>query len=324
MVLHKDPVTYIDMLSIIEHPAFIQFYDEMFANNLVAIDSGDVGGESSVGDIINVGLKDGFEAYDFEWPIIIRDAEENIADAQIDPMDMQPFTMFPIETLRKFLADEGETFVAQEVLTKTSFGKYKVTGNLFTAKSYNEYLQKILHIITERFDGVSRGKGMPSIQVNTAAIIGAVDVYIRTRLFGQPFNPFAGFDWKILLAKNGVVTQHIIKEVAVAIYKMQNNITVTEAQVEHVKFSSVQVLKMRENYSQELQKTIYERTGWPSNRGGFEKSFEEFLDKDSEVERFLKINETQHTFAILYYIRFDGLMATYHPDFIVGQKKKSI
>jgi type III restriction enzyme len=61
MVLHKDPVTYIDMLSIIEHPAFIQFYDEMFANNLVAIDSGDVGGESSVGDIINVGLKDGFE-----------------------------------------------------------------------------------------------------------------------------------------------------------------------------------------------------------------------------------------------------------------------
>jgi type III restriction enzyme len=322
MVLRKDPVTYIDMLSIIEHPAFIQFYDEMFANNLVAIDSGDVGGESSVGDIINVGLKDGFEAYDFEWPIIIRDAEENIADAQIDPMNMQPFTMFPVETLRKFLADEGETFVAQEVLTKTSFGKYKVTGNLFTAKSYNEYLQKILHIITERFDGVSRGKGMPSIQVNTAAIIGSVDVYIRTRLFGQPFNPFAGFDWKILLAKNGVVTQHIIKEVAVAIYKMQNNITVTEAQVEHVKFSSVQVLKMRENYSQELQKTIYERTGWPSNRGGFEKSFEEFLDKDSEVERFLKINETQHTFAILYYIRFDGLMATYHPDFIVGTKEK--
>jgi type III restriction enzyme len=322
MVLHKDPVTYIDMLSIIEHPAFIQFYDEMFANNLVAIDSGDVGGESSVGDIINVGLKDGFESYDFEWPIIIRDAEENIADAQIDPMDMQPFTMFPIETLRKFLADEGETFVAQEVLTKTSFGKYKVTGNLFTAKSYNEYLQKILHIITERFDGVSRGKGMPSIQVNTAVIIGAVDVYIRTRLFDQPFNPFTGFDWKILLAKNGVVTQHIIKEVAVAIYKMQNNITVTEAQVEHVKFSSVQVLKMRENYSQELQKTIYERTGWPSNRGGFEKSFEEFLDKDSEVERFLKINETQHTFAILYYIRFDGLMATYHPDFIVGTKER--
>jgi type III restriction enzyme len=322
MVLHKDPVTYIDMLSIIEHPAFIQFYDELFANGLVAVDSGDVGGESSVGDIINVGLKTDYETYDLEWPIIIHDAEEDMKGTEINPTDMQPFTMFPIETLRKFLADEGETFVAQEVLTKTSFGKYKVTGNLFTAKSYNEYLQKILHIITERFDGTSRGKGMPSIQVNTAAIIGAVDVYIRTRLFGRPFNPFIGFDWKILLAKNGVVTQHIIKEVAVAIYKMQNNSTVTEAQVEHVKFSAVQVLKMRENYSQELRKTIYERTGWPSNKGGFEKSFEEFLDKDSEVERFLKINETQHSFAILYYIRQDGLMATYHPDFIVGTKEK--
>ena len=43
----------------------------------------------------------------------------------------------------------------------------------------------------------------------------------------------------------------------------------------------------------------------------------EFLDKDSEVQRFLKINESQHDFAKGFYIREDGLLASYHPDFMV-------
>ena len=36
----------------------------------------------------------------------------------------------------------------------------------------------------------------------------------------------------------------------------------------------------------------------------------------------MKINESQHPFAVIYYMRKDGLMATYHPDFIVGTEKK--
>lgn len=54
--------------------------------------------------------------------------------------------------------------------------------------------------------------------------------------------------------------------------------------------------------------------------GGFEKAFEQFLDTDSSVDAFLKIDETQHAFAIIYYIRDDGMLATYHPDFIVKTK----
>ena len=53
-----------------------------------------------------------------------------------------------------------------------------------------------------------------------------------------------------------------------------------------------------------------------------EKAFIEFLEKDGEVERYLKISENQHPFAIIYYIRNDGLMATYHPDFIVATAEK--
>lgn len=62
--------------------------------------------------------------------------------------------MYPLPLLRKFLAKEGETFVSQESLTKTTFGKYKVTANLFNASGYNEYLQKLLRVVTLRFETV--------------------------------------------------------------------------------------------------------------------------------------------------------------------------
>lgn len=48
----------------------------------------------------------------------------------------------------------------------------------------------------------------------------------------------------------------------------------------------------------------------------------EFLDRDAEVERFLKVNESQHDFAAIFYLRQDGLMATYHPDFIVAARER--
>ena len=322
--LHTQPKTYIDMLSIIEHPAFIQFYEELFAEGLAIEDTGETGEGGSTGDLIRVGLREGYEQFDFQWPMIIREAEEELEEVEIDINTLQPFTAFPLEMLRKFLAQDGETFISQEAISKTQFGRYKVTANLFTATSYNEYLQKLLRTITLRFDRISSHREMPvpNLQINEARTIAVVDRYIRTRLFGQPFNPFNGSDWKILLSKDAIVTKHIIEEMARAIFNIQNNIMTTDAQVLHTPFSSVTEIKMRESFSIETHKTIYERQGYPSSRGGFEQRFIEFLDMDGEVERFLKINESQHAFAIIYYMRMDGLMATYHPDFIVGTSEK--
>ena len=322
--LHTQPSTYIDMLSIIEHPAFIQFYEELFAQGLAIEDTGEVGEGGSTGDLIRVGLREDYEQFDFEWPMIVREAEEELEDVEIDINSLMPFTAFPLERLRHFLAQDGETFISQEAISKTQFGRYKVTANLFTATSYNEYLQKLLRTITLRFDRVSSHKEMPvpNLQINEARTIAVVDRYIRTRLFGQPYNPFNGSDWKILLSKDAIVTKHIIEEMARAIFNIQNNIMTTDAQVVHTKFSSVAEIKMRESFSLEISKCIYERLGYPTSRGGFEKAFIEFLDRDGEVERFLKISENMHPFAVIYYMRRDGLMATYHPDFIVATQAK--
>ena len=322
--LHSQPRTYIDMLSIIEHPAFIQFYEDLFAQGLAVEETGETGAAGSTGDLIKVGLRENYEQFDFDWPIIVREAEEELEDVEIDIAMLQPFTAFPLEMLRRFLAQDGETFISQEAISKTQFGRYKVTANLFTATSYNEYLQKLLRTITLRFDRVSSHREMPvpNLQINESQTIAAVDRYIRTRLFEQTFNPFNGSDWKILLSKDAIVTKHIIEEMARAIFNLQNNIMTTDAQVVHTLFSSVAEIKMRESYSIETHKTIYERQGFPSHGGGLEKAFIDFLDKDGEVERFLKISENMHPFAVIYYMRKDGLMATYHPDFIVATHDK--
>lgn len=318
---HQPPRTYIDTLSIVEHPAFIKFYDDLQDQGLVAVDEGDVGAGGATGDILTVGLREDYGKYDFQWPVILHDSIDEFEDAEIDLDDLEPFTMYPLPLLRKFLAKEGETFVSQESLTKTTFGKYKVTANLFNASGYNEYLQKLLRVVTLRFENCRR-QGFPTIQINGAQTVQVMDWYIREKLFSLPFNPFQGNDWKILLAKDGIVTKHIVEQFAVAIYKMQNRLTTINAEVSHTDFSSLRAIKMRESYSMEVQKCIYPRLGYPSHGGGLEKAFIEFLDRDAEVERFLKINENDHSFAIIFYVRKDGLMATYHPDFIVATADK--
>lgn len=316
LVRKEHPKSYLDMLSIIEHPAFQQFYDELLSDGLAGVEEDDISNSSITGDLIKVGLKENYEDYDLFWPVIIREAEDEMTATQIDINALESFTLFPLEQLRKFLAAEGETFYSEAILSSTTFGKYEVKADLFTAASYNEYLQKMLRTITMRVNRVG-GKALPSLQINEMEIVRIVDQYIRTKLFNQTFNPFAGNDWKILLSKNAIVTQHIIKVMSIAIHKMQENVTSHEALVEKRWFSSVPVLRMRESFSMELQKVIYERMNYPSSKGELEKRFMEFLDKDADVQRFLKINESQHDFAKGFYIREDGLLASYHPDFMV-------
>ncbi len=316
LVRKEKPKSYLDMLSIIEHPAFQQFYEELLSENLAGVEEDDITSTAVTGDLIKVGLKENYEDYDMFWPVVIRDAEDEITATDINPQTLEPFTLFPLEQLRKFLVTEGETFYSESILSSTSFGKYEVKADLFTANSYNEYLQKMLRTVTMRVQRVG-GRQLPTLQINEMEIVRILDIYIRTRLFNQPFNPFDHNDWKILLSKNGIVTDHIIKVMSVAIHEMQESVMSSEAIVEKIWFSSVQTLRMREKFSIELCKTIYERLGYPSKSGLLERDFLEFLDHDTDVQRFLKINESQHDFAKVFYIREDGLLASYHPDFMV-------
>lgn len=318
---HTAPTTRYDTLSIIEHPAFRKFYTDLINSGQAAVESDDPSATSpsATGDIINVGLREDYQPYDMEWPVILHDSEEEIQPLQIDISKLESFTLYPLDALRNFLATDGEIFVSQEITTQTRFGRYKVTADLFTAESYNEYLGKLVHIITNRMNGK---RTFPTMQINEAEIAQSMDTYIRTRLFNQPFNPFNNNDWKILLSKNNIVTAHIIEQFSKEIYRAQQDTIKTLPDVALTKFSCVKTLTMRDKFSTEVSKCIYERQGWPTHGGGLEKDFMALLEQDGDVQKWLKIDESRHHFARIFYMRADGLMAFYHPDFLVATKDK--
>ncbi len=323
--LKKEPTSYLDLLTIVEHPAFIAFYDDLLAEGLAGeLDDEPETGGQVLGDLITVGLKENYKDYDIYLPIIIHEAEEQLTPGDISIANLKPFTGYDLQQLQKILANDGEAFYSEELTVKTRFGNYVVSASLFTAQSYNEYLQKLLHTVTNRMEKVSerKTKPMPVMQVNQMQVIQLLDKFIKEKLFSQPFNPFEDNNYKILLAQNGIVTDHIVKEIGKAIYEMQQSVDVSDAEVNKLWFSSVQEIKMRQKYALDITKTIYTHLAYPSNKGLFEKEFMLYADSDSEVVSFLKILEHQHQFVFITYIRNDGLLSLYYPDFIVVTKEK--
>jgi type III restriction enzyme len=103
---------------------------------------------------------------------------------------------------------------------------------------------------------------------------------------------------------------------------LQNSLKVIDAKIIKRAFSEINEIKIRETYALDVAKTIYPKIAYPSNKGGFEKAFVEFIDADSQVKAFMKINEHYYDFANIIYIRDDGLLAHYFPDFLVRIKDK--
>lgn len=321
LVKKIEPTNQLDLLSIIEHPKFTEFYDEFIEEGIVTEIRDEHNNGKILGDMITVPLKEDYEDYNFYWPVILKEQEENLAPMDLSLDSFEPFNT-PLDELEKIKGDTGEVFESQELTVKTKFGRYKVTADLFNADSYNEFLFKIIKHITAMVQPVKKGrrtfsKEFPMMQINNAQLAELIDDYIKTKLFNCEFDPMVNDNYKILFMSNNAIIGHIIKQFSRAIYLMQNKVDITEAIIEKIYFSEVTELKMRENYSIEVSKSIYERLPYPSNKGGFEKSFIESCDRDSRVNTFLKINEYYHTFASITYIRDDGLLARYYPDFLV-------
>jgi type III restriction enzyme len=313
------PTSYLDVLSIVEHPAFLHFYDELLSEDGFGFDENEPVEGTSTGDMIKVGLKENYEDYDMAFLEIIKDEEEELSIPEFDLNELQPYTYHTLEQLKSWTT-KGEVFHSEELTVKTTFGDYTISAELFNANSYNEYLQKILEILTHKMGQLKvRGhsRALPSMQIYQPQLLALLDTYIRNGLFSQNFDPFIDENWRVLMLKNANITAHITNGIQRLIYNMQNSTILSKALVKKLFFSEIASLNMRANYALDLEKTIYEKTAYPSNKGGFEKAFLEFLDTDSKVLKFIKILEFKHDFATITYFRDDGLMASYYPDFMV-------
>jgi type III restriction enzyme len=319
--LKKSPINYFDILSVIEHPAYEQFYEDLDKSLIGEETRETIDRESVLGDIVTAKLKDTYGDYDLFFPIIIKDKEEILKSEIISIDKLNAFSGWDLEQLKRMIPeDNAERFYSQEMSAMTRFGEYKVKGDIFTAQSYNDYLQKMMNAIMGNMAKGSANRNktiMPVMQIDQTLLISAVDRFIRTKMFGQPFDPLEGNNWRILILSGTEIIQHVMMQLSIAIYEMQNSIDVNEAIVEKHYFSEVPSMIGRENYSLHIVKSIYDKTFYPSNKGGLEKKFLLECDADSNVERIIKINEHKHSFARFRYLRSDGMLSSYYPDFMV-------
>ncbi|MEM3488736.1 MAG: DEAD/DEAH box helicase family protein [Thermoplasmata archaeon] len=311
----EEPDNFIDILSIIEHPAFMNFYTDELGDSI---------GETktmpsrATGDFISVGLKDDYEKYDLFWPVIIKDKEETIRELNIDVNKLEPYRT-PLKELKKLVQSNAERFYSKEVTEGVRFGEYEVKGDIFTAKNYNSFITKMVNGILASYRKKRGGRDdyFPMIQVEEASIARSLDDYIRHRLFEEEFDPMKDNNWQVLIMSERELLVHILKNIGESVYKAINDIKIEEAVVQERHFSEVKNVRMREGYSVQVAKCIYPRLAYPSNRGGLEKDFIEFLDNDSKVSSFIKIDRYYYPFANVLYLREDGILARYYPDFIV-------
>lgn len=319
LVKKQAPTNYLDILSIVEHPAFLEFYNDLEDIGELP-DVGDPKDKEGVlSDLLRVGLKPDYKDYDLFWPMVVQDREEHLEAWEPSASELAAFKSYPLEKLRKMAGESGEEFFSQEMTVKTRFGDYKVSGEKLTAQNYNELLARIVGLVTTSLQKVSARKSreFPLLQVQSARLLGLVDDFIRFQLFGEVFNPLHEDNWKVLLLSQSGITQHILEQISKTVYRMQTKVIIEDAQVIRHWFSDVPELKLREAYSLPVAKCIYPRLPFPSNKGGLEKAFTIACDADSEVEAFIKIGEYQHTFARILYLRSDGMLANYSPDFLL-------
>lgn len=321
----KSPKSMIDVLSIVEHPAFQQFYEELMSEGLAGEIDEDDDGTSSTGDLVSVPLRDGFEKFDFHFPFIMREREETIHANEINVSTLEPFKGFALPQLKAIIG-KGEKFISEDVQTSTRFGDYRVDGGVMTATGYNDYVSRLVRRIGELLSQpliksskvFANQNQFPHIQVNKPQIAAWVDRYIRNTLFATPFDPMEDENWRVLLID--AVTEHIIKIIARQLLDAEEKQIEGETEVAHRKLSEVNRIAVRETASVIVEKCIYPRLPYPSRNGGLEKAFIEMADRDGQVEAFCKINEHKHDFVRLRYIKEDGLPAFYYPDFVVRTK----
>ena len=115
------------------------------------------------------------------------------------------------------------------------------------------------------------------MQINSAQIAQLADKFTRNKLFNEEFDPLKDNNWRILLLTESRITEHIIRNISKSIYDLQNKLDINEAKIVKRYFSEVQELKGREEYCVKVSKSIYPKIPFPSNKGGFERSFIEFF-----------------------------------------------
>lgn len=316
-----EPSNYYDVLFIVEHPRFRDWYEKLLTGHEIAeIDDEDDNGRAT-GDLEVVGLRDDYEPFDFAVPIIVRDADEEMEAPSIDPMTLGVFPT-DVDVLIPLIG-HGDQFIAEDVQHGTQYGDYRVDGGIMSATGYNDYLSRMAirisqstgRTLTSSASKFNRGAAFPVMQAYRPLLVAWLDTFVRRRLFGREFDPFEGENWRVLLLDD--VATFIVTAFANPLSELQDNVISENSIVENRMLSEIESIKVRQSSSAVALKCIYPRLSLPSRSGGLEEAFIEMLNDDGRVSAFVKVHEYQHAFLQRPYIKADGMPARYSPDFLV-------
>lgn len=321
----REPNHFFDMLFVVEHPAFTEFYDELM-NGAAGVVTDDGSTSSVKGDIEKIELRPDFERFDFDIPIILRDPVEELKVPEVDPQTLKT-SKFPVDHLRNLIG-KGDRFTAEAVENGLRFGDYRVDGGVMTATGYNDFLSRMANRIVEAhqraFVGTSQKykevSSFPVFKSYQRLVIGWINTYIRERYFGGPFDPQKNEDWRLLLVPG--VAEEISSEIGYALVAFQENVSLGGADVVFRKTSDIESITLRIGSSVRLDKCIFSRQAYPSHSGGLERDFMLWADKDANIEALLKIHEYKHDFLRRPYLKADGMPAQYSPDFLVRTESR--
>lgn len=316
-----EPTNYFDVLFIVEHPAYAEFYDKLVADGLAGEVGDDAYKTSPTGDLENIDLREDFVQYDFHIPFIVREAEEERRAPTLDPLTLSP-SKYEIDWLLRQIG-KGDRFVSEDAQTGTQYGDYRVDSGVMTATGYNDYLSRMT---TRIADALGRGltksakqyreiSQFPFLQTYRPLLTGWLNTYIHQRLFNRLFDPLAEENWRVLLVDD--VTRGIAGVFATALTEAQDSLEVEGAEVIYRRMSEVKTIRVRSSSAVVVTKSIYSKLPVPVHRGGLERLFMEWADQDTRVNALVKIHEYRHDFLRRPYLRADGMPAQYSPDFLV-------
>lgn len=317
-----EPDNYFDVLFIVEHPAFTEFYEKLLGEDGLLGEAGDDADNAHVtGDLEHVELRPGYQAYDFEIPIILRDADEELRRPSINPLELAA-SPYQLDLMLKVIG-KGDRFASHDAETGTQYGDYRVDGGVMTATGYNDYLSRMTTRITEAGHRAitksqskyNAGAKFPIQQAFRPLLTGWLDSYIRHRLFGQEFDPLTEENWRVLLLDD--VAHSIAGTFATKLYETQENQVVASAEVQYRSLSEIATIPVRSSTAEDVNKCIYPKLPIPSHGGGLERRFIRWADKDSGIEALAKVHEYRHDFLRRPYLKTDGMPAQYSPDFLI-------
>lgn len=315
---HREPMTALDMLYLVDHPKFRQKLKDLEDTEGLTIGEGEVDEtRAAIGELLTVGIEPArVPSLDLAWPLgflradpPLPDVRELLRDGNFRPYGDQ-------RALDDLRTDQGVQFTKEHVVTETQVA--------WTAEVSADAQQALATLANQLVDG-RRGQSWLSDQ--WAEMVDVVQAVAKKHLFpGSNFDPLdRPEDARVL--RQTLVNQHLLKQLQDARDRWLQKLY--DAHPGEISVSGwgwasepeldgrEPVLRGRETRCIPNARCVFPSIFEAAQGGGFERAFvEEVLEKSGEVLAWFKPLERRHSLCLSYRTRF-GELSRYWPDFLV-------